>query len=284
MSLVFASYNDFLFKSELDIFESECTALVSLLNEEESSGFIEGLKVKIEGFLSKVTTPEQAGQFLDKISKLVPSETIKKYILYFTLSLLLGTTAIGSHEIISSVHDKHTKEIVKEIDHKSDKEFESLCEKLAFTESTDRWDVAKRTQALDENGKPVVKNGKPVYVSYIGKYQLGYLSLKEIGRTDITYDKFVKNPSIFPEAEQDAALKKLYKKNKHYLRNWMHHIGKKYNGIEVTLSGILSAAHLVGNNNVKIFLKHHGKVDPKDGNGTPCSSYMKKFGNFKILI
>ena len=128
------------------------------------------------------------------------------------------------------------------------------------------------------------KKNVPVYKDYIGKYQLGKSALKEIGRTDITYEKFIKNPNIFTEKDQDEAIKKIFIKNKHYLRNWMKYLGKKYAGVEITLAGMLGAAHLVGNNGVKIFLQHHGKVDPVDGNGTPCSHYMKRFGKYKIII
>lgn len=54
------------------------------------------------------------------------------------------------------------------------------------------------------------------------------------------------------------------------------YIGTKINGVEVTESGILAAAHLGGKNGVKRYLESGGQYDPEDSNGTSLSDYMKR--------
>ena len=61
-------------------------------------------------------------------------------------------------------------------------------------------------------------------------------------------------------------------------------MGRKIGDVTVTPAGMLAAAHLVGNEGVKKFLDSAGSVDPKDGNGVSCSTYMKKFGGFKVRL
>jgi len=39
---------------------------------------------------------------------------------------------------------------------------------------------------------------------------------------------------------------------------------------------------LVGQGMVKRFLRSGGKVDPTDGLGTKCSTYLKEFGGYDI--
>lgn len=118
--------------------------------------------------------------------------------------------------------------------------------------------------------------------NYIGKYQFGRAALKDVGLGHITAQKFKQNPNIFNEELQDVAAKALMDRNEYYLRNFMHTIGSTIGGIEITKSGLLAAAHLGGAGGVKSFLKSNGKKDFKDGYGTPISSYLKKFAEFKI--
>lgn len=120
--------------------------------------------------------------------------------------------------------------------------------------------------------------------NYIGKYQFGIAALKEVGLGHITPRKFKENPHIFNEELQDVAAKALMQRNEYYLRDVMWMIGKTIGGIEITKSGLLAAAHLGGAGGVKSFLKSQGKKDFKDGYGTPISSYLKKFAEFRIQL
>ena len=52
-------------------------------------------------------------------------------------------------------------------------------------------------------------------------------------------------------------MKQLLKNNKAYLGDYIDKwVGKKKNGIKITLSGLLAGAHLLGPSNVKNFLDH----------------------------
>ena len=52
------------------------------------------------------------------------------------------------------------------------------------------------------------------------------------------------------------------------------------NGIDITDSGILAAAHLAGPGNVKKFFRKGYEF--KDGNGTKMTSYLQRFSNYKL--
>jgi hypothetical protein len=113
---------------------------------------------------------------------------------------------------------------------------------------------------------------------YLGKYQFGRKTLNAIGFKDVSNREFLANPSI-----QEEAMLILLKRNKHTLRREIKkYVGKTINGIYITESGILAAAHLGGAGNVKKFFRN-GK-NFADGNGTKMTSYMKRFANYQLNI
>ena len=113
---------------------------------------------------------------------------------------------------------------------------------------------------------------------YLGKYQFGRKTLNAIGFKDVSNREFLSNPSI-----QEEAMLVLLKKNKRTLRREIKkYVGKTINGIYITESGILAAAHLGGAGNVRKFFRN-GK-NFADGNGTKITSYMKQFANYKLNI
>jgi hypothetical protein len=113
---------------------------------------------------------------------------------------------------------------------------------------------------------------------YLGKYQFGRKTLNAIGFENISNREFLANPSI-----QEEAMFVLLKRNKHTLRKEIKkYVGKTINGIYITESGILAAAHLGGAGNVKKFFRN-GK-NFADGNGTKMTSYMKRFANYQLNI
>jgi hypothetical protein len=57
-------------------------------------------------------------------------------------------------------------------------------------------------------------------------------------------------------------------------------VGKRINGVNVTESGILAAAHLAGPGNVKKWLRSYGSVGFSDAFGTSVRTYMKRFSGF----
>ncbi len=82
---------------------------------------------------------------------------------------------------------------------------------------------------------------------------------------------------------QEKAFIALCKVNKFILRKDIKRsVGKTINGIKITESGILAAAHLGGAGNVKKFLRSNGSQCFSDAYGTSLSSYLKKFSNYNV--
>ena len=59
-------------------------------------------------------------------------------------------------------------------------------------------------------------------------------------------------------------------------------VGKIINGVKITESGILAAAHLSGAGNVKKYLRSNGNLSFSDAYGTTIQSYMKNFGGYDV--
>ena len=111
-------------------------------------------------------------------------------------------------------------------------------------------------------------------LGYLGKYQFGIETLKSVG----IYDRsaFLNSPEL-----QEKAFVALLAKNKWELKKEIEkHEGTIINGIRITESGILAAAHLGGAGSVKKFFRYNGKRNFRDAYGTSITSYMKKFGGY----
>ncbi len=136
-----------------------------------------------------------------------------------------------------------------------EKDFIGFKEALAFKESQGKYGIINK-------------------LGYLGKYQFGINTLKRFKIYNTKY--FLKNPEL-----QEKTFKALCQVNKWILRRdikWS--VGKKINGIYITESGILAAAHLSGAGNVKKFLRSGGKISFKDSFGTSIENYLKKFANY----
>jgi hypothetical protein len=111
-------------------------------------------------------------------------------------------------------------------------------------------------------------------LGYLGKYQFGIETLRTVGVKD--QDKFLKSPKL-----QERAFIALLARNKYILRDVIEkYAGTEIDGLLVTESGILAAAHLGGAGSVKRFFKYNGKKYIKDAYGTSIRSYMKAFGGY----
>jgi integrating conjugative element protein (TIGR03758 family) len=60
------------------------------------------------------------------------------------------------------------------------------------------------------------------------------------------------------------------------------YIGQTINGVQITQSGLIAGAHLVGYGGLQKYLSSNGTKDVPDGNGTPISQYIQKFGGYTI--
>ena len=57
-------------------------------------------------------------------------------------------------------------------------------------------------------------------------------------------------------------------------------VGTTISGVNVTKSGLIAGAHLAGAGGVLRWVRSQGTDDPLDGNQTPVSQYVQKFGVF----
>ncbi|MEC3907661.1 peptidoglycan-binding protein LysM [Tamlana sp. 2201CG12-4] len=109
---------------------------------------------------------------------------------------------------------------------------------------------------------------------YLGKYQFGASTLKLIGIHNP--DSFLKDPEL-----QEKAFIANAARNKWILRRDIKNfVGKRINGVIVTESGILAAAHLAGPGSVKKYLRSYGLDNFADGYGTTIYHYMKRFSGY----
>ncbi len=139
------------------------------------------------------------------------------------------------------------------------KNFVGFKEALAFKESQGKYRIVNT-------------------LGYLGKYQFGRTTLHRFNIYN-TQD-FLKNPEL-----QENAFVALCKVNKWILRKDIKRsVGKTINGIKITESGILAAAHLSGAGNVKKFLRSNGSQRFSDAYGASIQSYLKKFGGYDVSI
>ena len=135
------------------------------------------------------------------------------------------------------------------------KSYVGFKEAIAFKESQGIYDIINRH-------------------GYIGKYQFAPTSLNAIGITD--FEEFRKNSKL-----QEEAFLVYTARNKWLLRNYIcEYEGKVINGVEITESGVLAAAHLAGAGNVRKYLRTRGSHQVSDAFGTTLQQYLKRFSGY----
>ena len=113
-------------------------------------------------------------------------------------------------------------------------------------------------------------------LGYLGKYQFGITTLDRFRIKNS--EAFLKNPEL-----QEKAFAALCSVNKWILRKDIQRkVGKTINGITITESGILAAAHLSGAGNVKKYLRSNGTHNLSDAYGSSIQYYMKKFAGYNL--
>ena len=112
---------------------------------------------------------------------------------------------------------------------------------------------------------------------YMGKYQFGPATLRGLGY-DLTREEFLNHPEL-----QEKAMLDLLKHNKKKLQKYIDkYDGEVVHGVYITESGILAAAHLGGQGNVKKFFRRGQQF--RDGYGTTITSYMEKFAGYNLEL
>tara|TARA_B100000795_G_C22496063_1_gene322129 strand:- start:13 stop:579 length:567 start_codon:yes stop_codon:yes gene_type:complete len=135
--------------------------------------------------------------------------------------------------------------------------FVGFKEALAFKESQGRYRVVNT-------------------LGYLGKYQFGATTLERFKIYNTLL--FLHNPEL-----QEQVFIAYCKVNKWILRkDIIRSVGKIMNGVKITESGILAAAHLSGAGNVKKYLRSNGNRNLSDAYGSSIKSYMKQFAGYDV--
>jgi len=182
-------------------------------------------------------------------------------VLFSLMFISFGYSVFQRVEELSQIQTEEIAELEIEIEVSMAEEIPNLntfLNDLGYRESTNRYDVVNQ-------------------YGYMGKYQFGKSTLKGLGY-NVSKEEFLSSPDL-----QEEAIRKLLKANKKVLRRQIKKFdGKLVNGILVTESGLLAAAHLVGPGSVKKWVRN-GKVY-KDGNGVTLVNYITKFNGYYLDI
>ena len=136
-----------------------------------------------------------------------------------------------------------------------EKDFVGFKEALAFKESQGKYSSVNT-------------------LGYLGKYQFGRYTLERFNIYNT--NSFLKDPEL-----QEKVFVAYCKVNRWILRKDIKRsVGKTINGVKITESGILAAAHLAGPGSVKRYLRSYGALGFADAYGTDITSYMRKFSGY----
>lgn len=113
-------------------------------------------------------------------------------------------------------------------------------------------------------------------LGYMGKYQFGSATLAVLGIKDTL--SFLHSPEL-----QESVLEANIARNKWILRHEIASAsGKTINGVPITESGLIAAAHLAGPGNVKKYIRSNGGKSMEDAYGTTVEDYIRHFGGFDL--
>lgn len=242
--------------------------------EKKIASSLIGFLNKIKGDKKKIIT------FLKKAIKAAASFTkVPKKLITFLITATLLTSSVTVTELrneeemaeyFSEIQDAARIAQEKEAAMQQEKiilkrpSLDSFLKDIAFKESSGNW------KSINSLG-------------YIGLYQFGGIALKEVGLDGkIDAESFRNNPGIFPPEMQHEKMKELMSKNWYYMRKYHDRVGTEVDGIPITKSGMIAAAHLVGAKSVRQYLKSNGKINRADANGVRVSDYMSKFKDYDL--
>jgi len=167
------------------------------------------------------------------------------------------TPANSSEAGVINISTNH-KTVTKLVTKKQTKNLSDFLDDIGFRESSDNYDTVNS-------------------LGYLGRYQFGGNLLKRLG-FKVSKREFLSNPTL-----QDKAMVTLLIHNKKHLQTYIDRWdGEVVNGIHITESGILAAAHLAGQGNVRKFFK--SGTDPSDAYGTSLTEYLDEFSGYELQL
>src|SRR5690606_12880401 len=203
---------------------------------------------------------------------------IKKIIVFpvILVIILLMITGFNSKEkVTESVTEPSSEELVFHVPNEDEISQEDLRISRSLINPGKSYLGFKEAVAFKESG------GKYDSVNpygYMGKYQFSRGTLRMMGFKNL--DNFLQDTE-----QQEKAFHAYVSYNKWVLRNEIkRYVGQEIDGVEVTESGILAAAHLAGPGNVKKFLKSDGNSDSSDANGATVKYYLDMFSDYDTSV
>ena len=150
------------------------------------------------------------------------------------------------------------------------KDYKDFINDLGYRESKNRYDVVNP-------------------YGFLGRWQFGKPRLYDAGLSIDNYSpKGMNKRRLYGKKHFLANRDNIQDKIMHWhVYNLADSLNKKYSGyygtfidgIEITLSGLVAGAHLLGPGGVKQFLKGENGTD---ANGTKISEYISKFGGYEL--
>lgn len=210
---------------------------------------------------------------LEKLKFMIKKST---YFLGLTILVVLVSSGFNSLKIerVPNFHINENEEIIYNVP--NEEESNGVEEKVSSIEIpyVGKTFIGFRQALAFKESRGILNMVNPY--GYMGKYQFGKSTLRTVGVYD--FQEFLRNA-----VWQEKAFKALIARNKWGLRKEIEkYNGRVINGIKITESGLLAAAHLGGAGSVKKYLRSNGRNGFKDGFGTSLQSYMKKFGGFDV--
>lgn len=163
-----------------------------------------------------------------------------------------------------------------------EKTYEDFAKKLAMSESSGRYDVENK-------------------FGYLGKYQMGEQALHTAGYYKLSSNYSPSDPYLRWNGTwtgKDGVWSKRDYLNNHsaqenavrqyHAAQWRDitskglgdYVGKTINEVEITPSGLIAGAHLVGPTGLKNYLRSGGQNVRKDAFNTSVETYIQKFGGY----
>ena len=206
------------------------------------------------------------------MNKKIVSNVIAPFAVCFLISLALYPATILNPEQYSTNGLELDFDAPKEIA-MVEKKPEAISKKVFTPYLGISFQAFKEALAFKESqGKYRVVNT----LGYLGKYQFGASTLERFKIYNTT--SFLHNPEL-----QEQVFIAYCKVNKWILRKDItRSVGKVMNGVKITESGILAAAHLSGAGNVKKYLRSNGLKNLSDAYGSSIKSYMKNFAGYDV--
>jgi hypothetical protein len=260
-----------------------------------SKGLPIAWKKKIEDQIKKKESAEKNISFIKKLVDSIKSPLFKKWAmrLFFTLlAISLNTNSpikpkelekakkLDSHKNLKM---DNPRKIAISSTYDFDKEATDTLGRLKYELPKNKSGFGSYEDLIDYKMHLESRGNWKVWneFGFMGLFQMGNRELKGVGFGHVTFEKFKKDPSIFPPRDQRIAYDRLIRLNKYFLRNYMHFVGKEVGGIYITEGAIIGAS-TIGVGNVKTFLDTNGAVDPQDGYGIKTSFLLKKFQNYDV--